>query len=611
MGEPKFKINGQDVNAPRNWNDIEILATFDNSSVQANITTDKFNFVNETAQIIREYIEGGGQNPPTTLGIFEGMPFEIEISESNAIGVPLTNIFRGLIDTTKFTEVAPNEVEIEIKDQKGLDRLEFKAEGLTFGLMVEKGHITELDYVDIPYLVQKPRDPLALALLYLSIFQLTIQLAEALDKFQEYFQDALAHLTGGATGGVASAVWSVARALTTLIYLGILIVQIIQLIDKLIEYLLPQVKYFKGMKLRTLLEKGATFMDYTFQSSIPELDNYYILPSKEKQGTNLPFLNPPNNDTGEPRTGDQGYIYVELLEIAKNMFKAKYLVDENNVITLEPLNNNAFWLQQSTYQISNVLRETFSYNTEELSATKVVSFNTDIQDQWLLDRFTGTVYEIKTEPSTVGTEQNVLIGGYNETAIPYALGTRKDDLTEVEQAFYVLLDVLDQGFGTLVNIQNFFIGLVGGTPSTPPNYSNIITGKIGYLRISEDLINVPKILYLTLQASGVQGNQLELKIPENHRDELSARALWEKYLNEESFVDLNYRNQWKIYQNIEVPFTLVDFLSLIQNSYFYDTDGSEAKVDKISWKIGDDKAVIDYRKRNVYTRNLIETKIEP
>jgi hypothetical protein len=122
------------------------------------------------------------------------------------------------------------------------------------------------------------------------------------------------------------------------------------------------------------------------------------------------------------------------------------------------------------------------------------------------------------------------------------------------------------------------------------------------LRISEQFTGAPKVLNLAGVAT--------LQLPTNHRDNLSAKALWNKYINKQSFVDNNFGGQYKIYRNIKVPFTLNDFISLKENSYFYDTDGARAKVDKISWKIGDDFAVIDYRKEFVYTRNLVETKIE-
>jgi len=590
MGKPKFYISGQPVKAPRNWDQIEVLATFDNNGVQANITTDSLNFVNETAQTITDYLAGGGTDPITTKGIFEGLPFMIDISESSAVGVPTTQVFKGIIDTMKSRIIAPNEVEVEIKDQKGLDKLQFKAEGLTFGLMKDKGHITASDYSTIPYVVQKKQDLIAEAVLALSIYTLTVELQKQIEETAAVIADSIAHASGGISGPVAAAIWLAAKIALRLVLIGVMIVQIINLVNKMLEFLAPRVKYFKGMNLRTMLEKGATYMDYTFSSTIADLDKIFMLPSKELEGNEQVFLNPPNNDTGIPRTGDNGYIYVELLEAVKIAFNAKFIVDSSNVIHLESLNNDAFWINQSTYQKPDVLVEKYRFNTDELSATNVVSFNYDIQDQWSLDRFKGTVYEIKTEALQIGEEQNVLLGGYNESRIPYALGTRKDDFTKVEEALLSLAQIADA-------IINFF-------PIGNSNLTGTITQKIGMLRISEDLVNVPKWLVL----ENVQG---QFKIPSNHRDILSAKSLWEKYINKQSFVDNNFGNQYRIYEGVKVPFTLVDFLKLIQNSYFYDTDGQSAKVDKISWVMGDDTAEIDYRVRDVYSRNLTETKILP
>ena len=43
----RFLLNGQQADAPRDWQDIEVLATFDTEATQANITTSDFTFVNE------------------------------------------------------------------------------------------------------------------------------------------------------------------------------------------------------------------------------------------------------------------------------------------------------------------------------------------------------------------------------------------------------------------------------------------------------------------------------------------------------------------------------------------------------------------------------------
>ena len=39
-----FELDGSKVEAPIEWQDIAILATFDNENVQGNITTDQFTF---------------------------------------------------------------------------------------------------------------------------------------------------------------------------------------------------------------------------------------------------------------------------------------------------------------------------------------------------------------------------------------------------------------------------------------------------------------------------------------------------------------------------------------------------------------------------------------
>lgn len=64
--ELTFKLNGQTVPAPVEWQDIQVQANFINStpegitqSIQPNITIDRFQFVNSAAKLIRDYIESG------------------------------------------------------------------------------------------------------------------------------------------------------------------------------------------------------------------------------------------------------------------------------------------------------------------------------------------------------------------------------------------------------------------------------------------------------------------------------------------------------------------------------------------------------------------------
>jgi hypothetical protein len=581
MGIPIFKINGAEVDAPRNWQDIEVLATFDRASVQANISTTEFSFVNKAARIIIDHIEGGYSG--LTNGIFEALNVEVSVSEDAAFGLPTQTVFKGVIDTARTQIIAPNEVNTFFIDKRGIDKLESKSEGLTFGLLKDKNWITDSDFVDIPYVYQRPNDFLAQAILAIAIYEIGKQAVSIVKEIAKTAAD----IVGGITGAIVSAL----KIIALIAYFGVVVAQLLALLIELKAYLLPDVKYYKGMKFRTMLEKGLSFMGYTLQSSIPELDTYYYMPTKRRIGQAIPLLSS-NVDDGIPSISDSGYIFSEFLEIVLTMFYAKIQIDDNNVVNIEALNNDAFWIQQSSFQLPNVLRESYEFNTDELKSTNLVDFISDYNDEWSLIDYTGTVYEVKTSMRSVQSDQQDLLSGLRSNSIPLALGSRKDSLTDLEQAFSVVLGLFDSMIDVLTVITN----------APPSTLSANFNKRLYALRISEQFTGAPKVLNLAGVAS--------LQLPTNHRDNLSAKALWDKYINKQSFVDNNFGGQYKIFRNIKVPFTLNDFISLKENSYFYDTDGARAKVDKISWKIGDDFAVIDYRKEFVYTRNLVETKIE-
>jgi hypothetical protein len=585
MGIPIFKINGAEVDAPRNWQDIEVLATFDRASVQANISTTEFSFVNKAARIIIDHIEGGYSG--LTNGIFEALNVEVSVSEDAAFGLPTQTVFKGVIDTARTQIIAPNEVNTFFIDKRGIDKLESKSEGLTFGLLKDKNWITDSDFIDIPYVFQRPNDFLAQAMLSFAIYELYKQAENLIKEAAK----AAADIASGITGTIVFG----AKLVILGAYFILLVFQLSNLLKDLKDYILPDLKYYKGMRFKTMLEKGLSFMGYTLQSSIPELETYYYMPTKRRIGQSNPLFSSAVDD-GIPSISDSGYIFSEFLEIVLTMFYAKIQIDDNNVVNIEALNNDAFWIQQSSFQLPDVLRESYEFNTDELKSTALVDFASDYNDEWSLIDYTGTVYEIKTSMQSVQSDQQDLLSGLRTNSIPLALGSRKDSFTFLETVFSTTLGLLDD----MVSAISFLPGT--GTASSA-SFSTNFNKRLAALRISEQFTSLPKVLNLA-------GISSSLQIPTNHRDNLSAKALWEKYMNKQSFVDNNFGGQYKIYKNIKVPFALNDFISLKENSYFYDTDGARAKVDKISWKIGDDYAVIDYRKEFIYTKNLQETKIE-
>jgi len=99
------------------------------------------------------------------------------------------------------------------------------------------------------------------------------------------------------------------------------------------------------------------------------------------------------------------------------------------------------------------------------------------------------------------------------------------------------------------------------------------------------------------------------QIPSYYHDNWSAKILYDKYYVYDSFIGAD-PNQWIIQEGIKIPFGFEDFLSLIDNSYFYDNNGNQAQITKIEWSTSQDFAIVDYKYKQVYTTNLQETFIE-
>ncbi|MHC4336283.1 MAG: hypothetical protein ACYSUV_21420, partial [Planctomycetota bacterium] len=90
------------------------------------------------------------------------------------------------------------------------------------------------------------------------------------------------------------------------------------------------------------------------------------------------------------------------------MFSAQLTVI-GNTVHQEPLINDSFWLSLSTYQLPDVENEVKLYNTKDLDGRYIVSFDTDLSDEWTIINFIGTNFEIVTQPTVINDKKKVLI----------------------------------------------------------------------------------------------------------------------------------------------------------------------------------------------------------
>lgn len=577
--EQKYLLNGVEYNAPLKWEDVTIEAEYPDDSIQPSLTIKEFEFNLEARKIINKWITDG---TGSGVGIFEGMPFDLNLFNNN----PLTKNFKAFIDFRENFNDMPDDGVLSVSIMKDTDLKSFfdNLSGTTCGYLEEIGVFKDTDYINIPYVVEKKFNLFEILMTSIVLYLMVKELAVQIKNTADAIATAAGIFSAGFTGSVGSAIYLIAIALVNLAYTAILLLAILELSKTLFETLVPPQRNHKGILLKKALGIIADHFGYGFVAPIDEYNNLAYLPSNpnldEKvfgiisvtQGTK----------TGIPSNLDYGYFTEDLFNLAKTIPYAKMALI-GNTIHLRP-KNDPFWLQQTQWELPDILVNTLRYNTDEMKATRLLSFSVDTNDEWTIDNYDRTAIEIKTTPISVINQRAVLLKGLDEVNFQVALGTRKNELNDIETL--------------LKNVGNFIDNLTsifgGGS-----NFASKITNKIGSLKQTTNWHTVPKLLYLN-------GGTM----PINHRDLFNSELLWDKYHKERSFVEDNWRGQKLVYRDIEIPFGLEDFFQLTTNPYFK-FNGIQAKITKFEWTVAEDSARISFWVRKPYTFNLKETKLIP
>jgi hypothetical protein len=559
----QFFLNGTEIQSPIERLDVGIQVDFA-TETQGNIETDSFIFVNEAYTIIKNYIESG-QNGG--IGIFEGIDFQIQFSENSQ------NLFDGFLDmkSLEFLE-ADAKIGAKIIKTNGLNNLSERLQGLTFDLLESNGTIKKSDCTQVEMIVEKEVNGIELALLSLSIFIMLREIYDTIRKISQNIAIISAILAAGITGSVGSLIYAIASVLFDSIYIGFLSVSLFNMVNELISYILPIPKTVNGITLRTGLTKIFKHLGYNFQSTIQELDQYTYLPSKNNTRT----------EKGIPFASDYGYIADEFVNLCLDMFQAKIYVQGSNVWLRTE--NDAFFENQSTYILPDILLESYKFNTNELKESVLIAFDDDISDSYTVKNWKGTNCVITTTPISSTDPKKNMINGLLEKRFPIALGNRKNSMTDLEKGLQSFIKVATSLFSTLGKSQNL----------------KTISDRIGQLKVSQDFFDKPKLLKV-----------LNRKLTNDYRNNLSAKYLWDKYISYNSFISNNYKRQRKIYENVVIPFSFLDYQKITENSYFTTFDGKRGKFTNLNWVIESDKAEVSFYIEEIYTRNLKEEIYEP
>ena len=128
-----------------------------------------------------------------------------------------------------------------------------------------------------------------------------------------------------------------------------------------------------------------------------------------------------------------------------------------------------------------------------------------------------------------------------------------------------------------------------------------IEDRTAMLRMETYEVRVPRLMPVDSQG----------KLPSNFRDTFNSEVITRKYHKAKSFVQDNYFGQWRTFTEARIPFGFNEDQQTSNNSYFTLPDGRKGKFDEINWKQAKDSAVVNYRIREPYQKNLKETYITP
>lgn len=559
-------MDNQLVGAANNWQGIKLTLEFDNENVQPTIESDSLEFVLNEDGLIRKWIQDGIDG--TGVGIYEPMELRIELaSGGNSI-----TVYTGLLDMVNDMQLLDNcTVLIKLNKKGGQRQLTDRSQAISFAYLASKGEITSADYVTVSYVLAHVPDFREVLIISITIFILIKEIQEHIKRIADLISDVAGLTATGALGFVGALIVFIARTITEILYNIFIFIALRGLMNQLINNLIAPLRNHKAMKLRVLLEKGATHLGYTFESTFFNstlLDSLVILPIKEKAPHRFGV-----GETGFPTNKGSLYTYYDMLQFFKKLINGKIRVIGNKI----KVERRDFWDNISTYVLDDVQLRSFRYNADEIKANLNIEFLLDEKDDTTLINYkvNKTTFQRITEPKVINDKKNVQIKGLETVNLPVSLPTRKESLTSVEK---LLLEVTK-----LVDI------FVGGN-----FFSSQITGRLGVLSLGNNFTATPKLIPMALN-----------KIRPTYRNIMSAEVLYNEsyFINTFVPVPVNH-NQYKKYENIRIKFCFDDYVSLSENNQFTTSDGKRGKFERIEGSPDGGLADADFRIKEIFTTNL-------
>jgi hypothetical protein len=579
---------------PREFESLQITMDWLNRKIEATINIDALIFVGDEGIVLRQrYLSGlfGG------VGVFEGEPYRIEIGQE---GNP-TVTFEGYLDFTKDVQfIGCDEIQVALQRKQGTDWLNDVADGFSFRFLESEDIINDDDFFSIPYVINYIPDGVQLLLLAITTFSLVKELIEAIkataNRISDLTDAATPVIGVGAGLGVTSntgydignIILAALKLIAQVAYLAAIVYAIVKLVEQIIEELMPVKRFHLGIGYRTLFQRACDHLNLRLQSTLlDELDiegeKWVYMPRKNHRGGERPTgASSSWRETGVTSSSSPIDTFGGLIRVMKKKFNADFKI-VNGVFIFERrdyFRTNSPYVIPAIFTDQERLLDANGFNTSEMKANYNINYSFDVQDQNTLDNTNGLAFQAQLTPKVVNNKDLLTFTGLEEIAIPFSLAVRKNQLTAVEEAVKVFATLADSITGQLGN---------------PSSLSGKINNRIGAMHLSSHFTSVPKVVIMA-------GNNLA----KDQRDIAGASNLWFNYHYLNSFApnEDGIHNQYYLYKEQPISFCFEDFVSLVGNNLVVTEDGLDAEIERLTWDVWDNKAVIDYRVNKLYTNNF-------
>jgi len=557
----KYYLNGTECN-PLNKDSVQYKFDFTDRKIrELELSIDSLEFVGDDKTTIETW--------RNTYGDFVGIPLDIVYSSGLTVKYILT------IDTTET-----NTIKCKCKRYRGIDNFFDNANGMTFSAV----NWSESDFRYIDYVIIPENQSMYYISLALAVFSLSQELAKSVQEIAEAIADIVKASTPVGLpipapdfGAIAVAIIKLLARITYAIFI---VIALIRVATELINIIFPQIRQFKCISYKTLIEKGCQRLGYQLSSTLlNSLSGLTIIPVplRPKQPQVFRELFAPQSlafTNGFPSTRDVVSTLGRAIEEIENIFNAKTKVS-NGVVTIEQelfFEQNPQGLIPLSFNLQDKIESKSTTNKTDIFKRLVASYQIDPIDLNTFDDQQKTLYEVSSE-TIVNPDINLVeIKGFDNIGISFARATNKGTLTFVEQSA--------KAFATAIDL---FCG---------SDLSSQVEARKNCMQISSQYFGVTKLAYLN-----------GTKLHSNQNQFIGCDVIVENY-HYSRFIQ---NGQKDLIEALPVAMTESEMFDILDNNFVTLTDGRVIDIQRLNWSEIDNVAIIDVaiRKQSTNEKTII------